>query len=599
MRFERISKVVGAAAAAVLILSACTGAPSSVSTSSGTAGGAVGGRATVAEANAFTSFNPSTGPGSADINSKVAYATHSGFNYVDNKLNVVKNDKFGIYEKLSDDPLTIKYTINDDVKWSDGAPVDANDLMLAWAAQSGYFNDASLDSGGKVVKGTQYFDYGGAALGNGSALAMTDLPEIGDNGRSLTLKYARPFADWEIAFGSPVDIPAHVVAQKAGLKDAAALSALFKALPKGNPDVPAAPNKDLERIAQYWNSGFAATTMPVDTSVFLSNGPYIVTSMVPEQSLTLSRNTDYKWGPAAQLDSITVRFIADASAQVTALKNGEADIISPQPTADTAAALHALFGQGIAFEQFSKLSYDHLDLSFSGVFADQKVRKAFLKTIPRQDIVRQTIQKTDANAKPLESEVLLPEQQGYAGTVKDNGSSAFAGVDIEGAKRLLNGATPTVRIMYSKGNTNRADAFTLIEQSASRAGFKVVDGGLGADWPQHLGDGSYDAAIFGWNSVGVGVSQIPQLFRTGSASNYNNFSNSEADKLMDQLIVTDNKTKQEELLHALDKIIWAADYGLPLFQTPGAAAHNAAVTGVEPMPGETGIWWNYWQWARK
>ncbi len=598
MRSGRFSTAVGAAAA-VLILSACTGGPSSVSTSSGTAGGAVGGSATVAETNSFTSFNPSTGRGSADINSKVAYATHSGFNYVDNKLNVVKNDKFGKYVKVSDDPLSIKYTINDDVNWSDGAPVDANDLMLAWAAQSGYFNDASVDAGAKVAKGTRYFDYGDAGLGNGSALALTDLPEIGDNGHSLTLKYARPFADWEIAFGSPVDIPAHVVAQKAGLKDAAALSALFKALPKGNPEAPVAPNTDLAKIARYWNSGFATTTMPKDTSVFLSNGPYIVTSMVPEQSLTLSRNTDYKWGPAAQLDTITVRFIADASAQVAALKNGETDIISPQPTADTAAALRALAGQGVAFEPFSKLSYDHLDLSFSGVFADQNVREAFLKTIPRQDIVSRTVQKTNANAQPLESEVFLPEQPGYAEAVKDNGSSAFAGVDIDGARGLLNGLTPTVRIMYSTANTSRAVAFTLIAQSAAQAGFKVVDGGLGADWTQHLGDGSYDAAIFGWNSPGVGVSQIPQLFRTGSGSNYNNFSNSEADKLMDQLIVTDNTTKQEELLLALDKIIWAADYGLPLFQTAGVAAYDAAITGVEPMSGGTGIWWNYWQWARK
>ncbi|MBG0740341.1 ABC transporter family substrate-binding protein [Paeniglutamicibacter antarcticus] len=599
MRFGRISKAVGAAAAAVLILSGCTGTPSSVSTSSGTSDGAVGGKATVAETNAFNSFNPSTGPGSADINSKIAYATHSGFNYVDNQLNVVKNDKFGKYEKVSDDPLTIKYTINDGVKWSDGAPVDANDLMLAWAAQSGYFNDASVDSGGKVVKGTQYFDFGGAALGNGSALATTDLPEIGDNGQSLTLKYAKPFADWEIAFGSPVDVPAHVVAQKAGLKDAAALSALFKSLPRGNPDAPVAPNTDLNKVAQYWNSGFDTKTMPKDTSVFLSNGPYIVTSMVPEQSLTLSRNTDYKWGPAAKLDSITVRFMADVSAQVTALKNGEVDIISPQPTADTTAALQALAGQSIAFEQFSRLSYDHLDLTFSGVFADQNVRQAFLKTIPRQEIVRKTVQKTDAFAKPLESEVILPEQPGYADTIKDNGSSAFAGVDIEGAKRLLNGATPTVRIMYSKANTNRAEAFTLIAQSASQAGFKIIDDGLGVHWSQHLGDGSYDAAIFGWNKAGVGVSAVPELFRTGGASNYNNFSNAQADKLMDQLIVTDNESKQVELLLALDKIIWGSDYGLPLFQYPRVVAHDAAVLGVEPMPGLTGVWWNYWQWARK
>ena len=82
------------------------------------------------------------------------YATHSGFNYIDNNLNVVKNEKFGKYEKVSDDPLTVKYTINDGVKWSDGAPVDANDLILQWAAYSGYYNDANAR---RQARDTSYF----------------------------------------------------------------------------------------------------------------------------------------------------------------------------------------------------------------------------------------------------------------------------------------------------------------------------------------------------------------------------------------------------------------------------------------------------------
>ena len=38
------------------------------------------------------------------------------------------------------------------------------------------------------------------------------------------------------------------------------------------------------------------------------------------------------------------------------------------------------------------------------------------------------------------------------------------GVDIDGAKKLLNGATPTVRIMYNKDDPNRVDAFSLISE---------------------------------------------------------------------------------------------------------------------------------------
>ncbi len=120
MRFGRISKAVGVAAVAALALSACASTSSTPSSSSSAPGAKQGGSATVVEVNGFSSFNANTAKGNVDINSKIAYATHSGFNYIDNNLNIVKNEKFGKYEKISDNPLTVKYTINDGVKWSDG-----------------------------------------------------------------------------------------------------------------------------------------------------------------------------------------------------------------------------------------------------------------------------------------------------------------------------------------------------------------------------------------------------------------------------------------------------------------------------------------------
>ncbi|MGX9900311.1 hypothetical protein ACW0JT_11060 [Arthrobacter sp. SA17] len=103
MRFGRISKAVGLAAAAALALSACAtqgGGGNSTPEPSAKTGGTV----TVAEVNGFTSFNPGTADNNVDINGRIGYATHSNFIYIDNKLNIVKNDKFGTYEKTSDDP---------------------------------------------------------------------------------------------------------------------------------------------------------------------------------------------------------------------------------------------------------------------------------------------------------------------------------------------------------------------------------------------------------------------------------------------------------------------------------------------------------------
>ena len=593
MRFGRISKAVGVAAAAALALSACAGNSGGSTPSSSAAAGKTGGSATVVEVNAFNTFNPNTADGNTDINSKVSYATHSGFYYIDNKLNVVRNEKFGKMEKTSDNPLTVKYTINDGVKWSDGTPVTAADLLLQWAAFSGYYNDADADA----KTGTSYFSYAGDPTG----LALTDFPEMSDDGKSMTIKYSKPFADWEIALGGPgVDIPAHVLAKKAGLADAKAFVSMLKGMPRGDSKAPKPANAQLKAMSDLWNTGFDTKTLPADPELFLSNGPYVVKTINQDQSLTMVKNKDYNWGPDAKLDEITVRYIGDSAAQVQALKNGEADIIAPQASADTVDQLKALQSQGVTLDQGNQLSYDHIDLNYRGPFADKNVREAFMKTVPRKDIVDKIVKKLDPKAAPLDSQLFVPDQAAYADSVKNNGSSAYQDVDIDGAKKLLNGATPEVRIMYNKDNPNRVDAFSLIRESAAKAGFKIVDGGLGkSDWGKALGKGGYDATIFGWINPGVGVSGVPQIFKTGNDSNFNQFSDKDADKLMDELIVTTDKSKQDGLIQQIDKKIWDSAYGLPLFQAVGVDAYSDRITGVKYMPNQTGVWWNFWEWAQK
>ncbi|WP_427171803.1 ABC transporter family substrate-binding protein [Arthrobacter sp. 92] len=592
MRSGRISKAIGVAAAAALALSACAGNSGGTTPSSATAG-KQGGTATVVEVNAFNTFNPNTADGNTDINSKISYATHSGFYYIDNKLNVVHNDKFGKMEKTSDNPLTVKYTINEGVKWSDGTPVTAADLLLQWAAFSGYYDDA--DPAAKT--GTSYFSYAGDPTG----LKLTSFPEIGDNNRSMTVKYSKPFADWEIVLGGPgIDIPAHVLAKKAGLNDAQALIDYFKSKPKGDSKAPKPADDKLKAMSDLWNTGFDTKTLPADPTLFLSNGPYVVKSINQDQSLTMVRNKDYNWGPAASLDEITVRYIGSAPAQVQALKNGEADIIAPQASADTLDQLKALKSQGVTVDQGNQLSYDHIDLNYSGPLADKNVREAFMKTVPRKDIVDKIVKKLDPEAKPLDSQLFVPAQAAYADSAKNNGSSAYQDVDIDGAKKLLNGATPEIRIMYNKDNPNRVDAYSLIRESATKAGFKIVDGGLGkSDWGKALGKGGYDATIFGWTNPGVGVSGVPQIFKSGNDSNFNKFSDPDADKLMDELIVTTDRSKQDDLTKQIDKKIWDSAYGLPLFQSVGVDAYSDRITGVKFMPNQTGVWWNFWEWAQK
>lgn len=590
MRVGRIFKVFVVALAAVLTLGSCTGTPPNPDGTKTSETAAVGGNVTVLEDSAFTSFNANSVTGKTDTNTKIDYATHSGFNYVDSELKIVKNEKFGKYEKISDDPLTIKYTINSGVQWSDGEPVTAADLLLQWAAASGYFNDATLDKNFKVTKGTAYFHYSGDTTG----ISQTAMPVIGDGGSSLTLSYTTPFSDWETALGSTVSIPAHIVAVRAGLKDAAALSTLLESVPKGDVGAPVPANATLKKVADFWNTGFDSKSMP-DPTLALSNGPYLVKSVTAGKEVVLTPNADYLWGTVPKLDSVTVHYDANSDSAIAALEAGTADVISPSATEETLKALGAI--KGVQIQQGQSLGFDQAVLNFKGALANPDHRNAFLATLPRQEIVDELLKPLDAKSQVLNSFVFRAIQTPYKESTQSNGSSSYADVDIAKAQDLLAGAKPTIRILYNKDDPSRVAEYALISASATLAGFKVTDGGKSAsEWQAALKSGTFDVALYGWNANPTGSVQVPQVFKTGAVSNLSNFSNTVVDQLTQQLAANVDDAKQNALKMQIDKLAIEAGYGLPLFQRIGLSATSAHVGGAQFSPVNVGLWWNVADW---
>ncbi|MES2094125.1 MAG: ABC transporter family substrate-binding protein [Actinomycetota bacterium] len=574
---------VAIAGATALVLAGCTTAGTPTPTA------AKGGTVTVATVNDFTSFNTNTPDGNLDTNGFVSYMTIGGFFYVDPKFKVIYDTSFGKLEKTSDSPLTVKYTLKKGLKWSDGKPITADDMALAWAINTGFYDSGTTDDNGKVTSGTNYFSTAGSTV----ALNGPSFPAISSDNLTMTMKYSEPYVDYAIF--SPIAQPAHVVAEKAGLKSAAELTALLKKLPKGDPAKPAAADPTLQKAADFVNTGYDVTAMPTDKSLLVSSGPMVVSDFVPTQSLTLVKNKFYTGDHVSKVDKIVIRNVPDANAQVSALANGEVDVINPQASADTLTALKATSAKVIVGSQ---AAYDHLDLSFNApVFQDLKVRQAFLKTIPRQQILDAIVTPIDPKAKVLNSQQFLPQVSAYAESVKGNGSSAYDKVDIEGAKALLAGATPTVKLMYNTKNPNRVDEFQAIQASATKAGFKIVDAGS-PDWSKKLGDGTYDAVMFGWVNPGYGYAGVPQIWSTNGGGNYNAYKGTDKLALSTQSIL--DAKKIVPILQKMDKQAFTDAYGLPLFQSPGIIGVANRVTGVDTyFAGQTGPFWNFWEWTVK
>ena len=587
-RLKRVATAALATGAAALVLAGCT------TTGPAPAEGEGGGTITVATTNAFTSFNGDTPDANLDTNGMVGYLTGvsgglglGGFMRLDNDFSILTDDSFGTYEKVSDDPLTVKYTLNEGLKWSDGEPITADDMLFSWAQSSGYYDDATFDpESGEVTSGTQYFSLAGSTAG----LDTTDFPEISDDNLSLTISYSTPFVDWELV--NMIGKPAHVMAEKAGVS----LDEFIKTLndmPKGDPAAPVEANPVLKAAADFWNTGYDVTSMPTDESLLVASGPFIVTDFTPESDITLEKNPEYQGDLSPAYDQLIIRFIGDANAQVTALQNGEVNAIQPQASADT---LTALENANANVSEGNQVAYDHLDLRQAGVFADPAVREAFLKTVPRQQILDSIITPINPSAEVLNSQIFLPTDAQYKDAVAASGYDSFVEPDIEGAKALLAGATPTVRILYNTNNPNRVDSFRAIQESAQQAGFIIVDAGS-PDWSSLLTSDTYDASIFGWISPGAGNAALPQIFKTNGGGNYSLYSNADVDALVDESQITLDPDALSDIKIKIDAATAKDFYGLPLFQLPGLFADNGTISGIDYFGGQTGIVWNIQDWT--
>ena len=95
----------------------------------------------------------------------------------------------------------------------------------------------------------------------------------------------------------------------------------------------------------------------------------------------------------------------------------------------------------------------------------------------------------DPNAEVLNSFMFRPAQTPYKESARSNGSAAFSAPAVDAtatatpdqAKELLDGAKPTVRILYNSGDPDRVKEYALIAAAATKAGFVVSDAGKSAD----------------------------------------------------------------------------------------------------------------------
>lgn len=460
----------------------------------------------------------------------------------------------------SQSPQTVVYKIQPNAVWSDGVPINADDFIYNWEVQNG--SDTSIPAATTT-------GYQNIASVTGS-----------DNGKTVTAVYKTPFADWKSLFINMY--PAHIA-------------------------------KEHGTNAQSFN-WFQANPLPV------SGGPFMVSSVASDHtSVILKRNPKY-YGKPAYLDQITFRAITDTSQEPTALQNREVDGIYPQPQTTLVTQLRNL-GSQIRYQVDSGLSFEHLDFNLKNPALGnatwgRTLRTAMFTATDRNAILSKTIQQFQPSAKPLDSRVLVPNQQGFQDNVTQFGlgsgnlskaeqdltSAGFKNVGAgKGGLEAPDGTKiPTFQMKFTVGNQIREDTCNLFASEMAQLGITVAvspTDNLGATLTQSGNGFSYDIVDFAWVNGPFPTSTNQPIYTTGGGSNYGGYSNKDVDNWLNQAVATFDTATQASLLNKADQQVSKDAYTLPLYQKPTLIAFYPNLVNVRDNATSMGPTYNSGQWG--
>jgi peptide/nickel transport system substrate-binding protein len=454
-------------------------------------------------------------------------------------------------EQTSANPQTVVYKIKQNASWSDGTPVSADDFIYLWKNLNGTIkdNDVSDITGYDQVKSV-----------TGS-----------DNGKTVTVVFKQPFADWKSLFCSGHYIlPAHYIGKQPG----------------------------------GWNTGMDKNPQKVPSA-----GPFVVQNYTPGQSLTIVRNDKY-FGKKPTLDSIVFRFLPESTTQPAALQNNEVDMIYPQPQLDLVQQVKAL--PDVTSQSNLGPTFEHLDFNFKNQFlGDIAVRKAIATGMNIDELVKRTVGQFSDKVKPLGNRIWMPFQKEY----QDHFSQYGKG-DVAGAQKLLEGAGYTkgsdgiyakggkkisLRFSTTAGNKLRETQGELLQAQMKEVGIEIKIANLDSQklFGDALPNGNFDIADFAWVGGPFTNSGNRDIYRTGGGSNYGSYSNPKLDKLYAQASGEFDAAKAADLLNQVDQIITDDMATIPLYNKPTFLGIRNTFVNVNDNATQDGPFWNSNTWAQK
>jgi peptide/nickel transport system substrate-binding protein len=360
----------------------------------------------------------------------------------------------------------------------------------------------------------------------------------------------------------------------------------------------------LDILPKHFYSKFTPSQFNERVGLLLGSGPYMLDNpenWSPGNGVTLIRNPRY-WGVPATFDRITFHEIQEEAANMVMYGNQEHDIIRCTPEMYVKLIADSrIMGFSNNFEVVSPYNgYSYIGWNqlrkkdgrdVATPFADKRVRQAMTMLIDRERMAKEIYlgyatvasgpfapngPQSDPEVKPWPYD---PER-----AKKMLADAGFQDRDGDGVIESADGKPLRVVLTYPGGQEIYEKIVLFLRDNLARGG--VVLEGERLDWPvlvNKLNQGDFDAIVLGWSSVPE--SDAYQVFHSsqiaGQGDNRTSYRSAEIDKAIDSARKTMDTQQRMQHWNEVHRILHEDQPYTFLFNRPALRLFNKRLHNVE------------------
>lgn len=361
-----------------------------------------------------------------------------------------------------------------------------------------------------------------------------------------------------------------------------------------NPSFPLRTLADVPILPKHiWESVTNPAEYTFDAVTNVGSGPYKLVEYNADQFYRFEANDDYFRGPPAVKELVVAKF-ADDAGSVAALRAGEVDMIvrpiAPEQIEILGSEAGVKINQGPQFTT-TMLNYDTTRFPFDRL----EVRQAVSLAVDRQDLVDTVYL---GGATPGSAGWIHPQSPFFNSAIVTKTDVVAANALLDGINatdtngdgiRELDGQPLSVEMLTPSNDSLRLRVAELVREMLLKVGIDAKVASVeqatweAKVWPDFdVSKGrDYQLAVWGWSApVQADPGQIAQLVDSDPAVgsiNLTGFSDPETDKLAEELGVTGDPARRQEIINRLQEIIAEKLPFVMLLYPDGAYAYRPDV----------------------